>query len=96
MPRNVPKESEWDPALKQALVTYYRDLVETQFNDPVPMCSSFLGITESKKMAEDLLSSQRQIPSLGSSGVFEDGIPFYHVHTQTLSSDEHRRLDESG
>lgn len=96
MPKNVPKESPWDPALRQALVTYYHDLVETQFNDPIPLCSSFLGVTESQRMAEDLVSSHRLIPSLGSSGVFEDGIPFYHLHVQTLLPDELRRLEANG
>jgi hypothetical protein len=96
MPTNVIPESSWDPTLNQLLITYYRDLVHTEINEPIVLRSSFLGIKLSKKMADDLASSQKLISSLGSSGVFEDGIPFYHMHTQTLSSDEFTRLETNG
>jgi hypothetical protein len=93
MPRNVIPEASWDSELKQSLISYYRDLVQTEVNEPIPLRSTFLGIKLSEKMADELASANRLIHSLGSHGIFEDGIPFYHLHTQTLSKEELRRLD---
>jgi hypothetical protein len=96
MTKSVVKESPWDSKLKQVLITYYRNLVEIEVNEPIPLRSSFLGIKTSRDRAEDLASSQTLIPSVGTHGVFDDGIPFYHLHTQTLVPDEIERLDECG
>jgi len=96
MPKFVVKESPWDSKLKQDLISHYRNLVEIEMNEPIPLQSSFLGIKTSGRMAEDLSSSNTLIPSIGSHGVFDDGIPFYHIHMQTLVADEIQRLEKCG
>lgn len=95
MPRNVQEERPWDLKLRQSLISYYRNLVEVEFNDPIPLRSSFLGVRESELTDPDLASSSRSIPSLGSCGIFENGIPFYHMHTQTLTSKENKRIEDN-
>lgn len=96
MPQGFIPEKSWDPTLKQNLILYYRNLVQTEINEPIPLRSTFLGVDLSTRMSDELVSSQKLIASIGSSGVFDDGIPFYHLHTQTLSSDELKRLDANG
>lgn len=88
--------SQVDIAFKQQLTDHYRKLVMTELNGPCALSSSFLGIRQSQQMADELASSQTLIPSLGSHGVFENGIPFYHMHIQTLNSDEYSRLEKNG
>jgi|EndMetStandDraft_8_1072994.scaffolds.fasta_scaffold1257984_1 hypothetical protein len=96
MPRNVFKPSPWDSKLNQLLISHYQALVLTEMNDPIPLTSSFLGIRRSNEIAEQVATSQQIIPSVGSFGVFDDGIPFYHMHMQTLSKDDQKRLKENG
>ncbi|KAI6186670.1 hypothetical protein M3Y98_00157700 [Aphelenchoides besseyi] len=84
-----------DYILKDRLVNCYQDLVRVEFNDPIPLSSSFAGLRRSRKIADRLEPLVPEIPTLGEYGIFTDGIPFYHYHIQNLNSAALERLSQN-
>ncbi|KAI6229796.1 hypothetical protein M3Y99_01138600 [Aphelenchoides fujianensis] len=82
-------------ALQTRLIRFYQDLVRVEVNDPIHVRSSFLGVKQTRKVADLLAGLQPEIPPIGDHGVFTDGVPFYHYRIQNLKDVELKRLAEN-
>ncbi|KAI6219148.1 hypothetical protein M3Y99_01673200 [Aphelenchoides fujianensis] len=82
-------------ALQTRLIRFYQDLVRVEVNDPIHVRSSFLGVKQTRKVADLVAEQQPEIPPIGDHGVFTDGVPFYHYRIQNLKDVELKRLAEN-